>query len=350
MYMLPARFGPSTTRARSRRRFSLWYISPDYLAAEVLDISADGRVAKIHVGGAQGASPSSCRYGGRSPGRCPTGPRDWHEGADAGNGPVAMRAWDVLVIPARPGRTDHGGREFVSGSRPMRFIGGVARARAGTSPRETITHRADLRTSRLLPRPSPSIQRADKVMGGLRSPIAWDAFTESQTSSSRSQSPPRISPLPGFAVRRSQTLQVPLNNERVEYDAQYRADVNLCYLTRRYHGGPLEIDKLTLNPVARPSDPYWRHRLTQELIKRGRITESPIARGLDQPTADARRESDDRGIRRRGGGRNGERGRRSSLQGNSAKPNHKADVIALTRARLTAAALSAGTGSVTGVD
>jgi hypothetical protein len=72
----------------------------------------------------------------------------------------------------------------------------------------------------------------------------------------------------GFVIRRGYTLQLPVDGERVEHDSRYRDDVNYCYFLKTVH----EIEKGTQQPPwMDPSDPFWRRRLGQELMDRGRL-------------------------------------------------------------------------------
>jgi hypothetical protein len=72
----------------------------------------------------------------------------------------------------------------------------------------------------------------------------------------------------GFVLQREASLFVPLNTERTELEQRYKDDVNLCYFLRNLRG----IDKLTDQPPwIDPSDPMSLVRMREELIELGRL-------------------------------------------------------------------------------
>jgi hypothetical protein len=72
----------------------------------------------------------------------------------------------------------------------------------------------------------------------------------------------------GFLLRRSASLSVRLGTERTDLELRYRDDVNLCYFLRNLRG----IDKLTDQPPwLDPSDPLSLIRLREDLVERGRL-------------------------------------------------------------------------------
>jgi hypothetical protein len=72
----------------------------------------------------------------------------------------------------------------------------------------------------------------------------------------------------GFVIRRRANLTFLFASERTDLEDRYREDVDLCYFLRTFRG----IDKGTVQPPwIDPSDPLWHRKLGERLIELGRL-------------------------------------------------------------------------------
>ena len=253
--------------------FSSVYVSPnERFALEVLDISADRKVAKVRIG-----LPSQLRY-----------QADLQEVARELIGEQVLETGTKTITPeedpllCQPGTYAYTRFDQAEEITVRLHLAGFT----GITPAWRISWWADDNQplasgdTTLHARPGWTGHRHDEYLDlSLRGDVLVIRTRLAQPDTEGRLWPKRANELDitvvaeemqpsGFVVRREAALTIFFRTERTDLDQRYKDDVDLCYFLRTLSG----VDKLPQQPPWRdPSDPLWREKLREELVEIGRL-------------------------------------------------------------------------------
>jgi hypothetical protein len=259
---------PVYFEGRVARPFDAIYVSPnERFALEVLDISADRRVAKVRIG-----LPNQLRY------QC-----DLHEESRQVTGEQVIETDTKTITPDQdPLLCQEGTYEYTRFDQAEEIA--IRLHMTGFSP-TSAQWRVSWADESVLSEGDTTLHvrlwgRFDEYLDlSLHDDLLFVRTRLVEPDSNGHIRPKRMNELQvtvvaeevqssGFVLERKAGLFVPLRTERTDLEQRYKDDVNFCYFLRSLRG----VDKLTNQPPwFDPSDPLSVTRLWEELIVRGRL-------------------------------------------------------------------------------